>query len=73
VTAVASGLVTGELALEDFRTASGRELAGLRLRYRVLGNPESARQHGWMLIFHALTGSAEDHHHHSRTDLAFPP
>jgi homoserine O-acetyltransferase len=59
VTALASGSLTGELALGDFRTVAGRELAGLRLRYRVLGNPESARQHGWMLIFHALTGSAE--------------
>jgi homoserine O-acetyltransferase/O-succinyltransferase len=59
VTALASGALTGELALGEFRTAAGRDLSGLQLRYRVLGNPDSARQHGWILVFHALTGSAE--------------
>jgi homoserine O-acetyltransferase len=59
VTALASGSLTGELALGDFRTAAGRDLSGLQLRYRVLGNPDSARRHGWILVFHALTGSAE--------------
>ena len=57
--ALASDSLTGDLALGDFRTAAGRDLEGLRLRYRVLGSPESARRHGWMLVFHALTGSAE--------------
>jgi homoserine O-acetyltransferase len=51
--------LAGDLALGQFRTEAGHQLAGLRLRYRVLGNPELARRHGWMLVFHALTGSAE--------------
>jgi homoserine O-acetyltransferase len=51
--------LAGDLALDEFCTSAGHRLAGLRLRYRVLGNPELARRHGWMLVFHALTGSAE--------------
>ena len=50
---------TAELALPRLATSSGRELDGLRLRYRVLGDTEAARKHGWILVFHALTGSAD--------------
>lgn len=48
-----------ELALGSFVTADGRRLSGLRLGFRVLGDVEAAREHGWILVFHALTGSAD--------------
>ena len=47
-----------DLPLDAFVTAGGRRLTGLRLRYRVIGDVEAAREHGWILVFHALTGSA---------------
>jgi homoserine O-acetyltransferase len=50
---------TRDLELAPFVTANGRVLRGLRLRYRVVGNPEAARDNGWILVFHALTGSAD--------------
>ncbi|MGH7497485.1 MAG: alpha/beta fold hydrolase [Gemmatimonadales bacterium] len=56
---IAGGPAARELALEPFTSASGATLAGLRLRYRVLGNERAARENGWILVFHALTGSAE--------------
>jgi homoserine O-acetyltransferase len=34
-------------------------LTGLRLRYRVFGDVEAAAENGWILVFHALTGSAD--------------
>ena len=49
----------GDLALDSLVASDGRALTGLRLRYRVLGNVAAAREHGWILVFHALTGSAE--------------
>jgi homoserine O-acetyltransferase len=57
-------LVTGDPSARDLHlrtlvTTGGRELAGLRLRYRVVGNTEAARDNGWILVFHALTGSAD--------------
>ena len=59
-----TGLVGGEpstreLELGTFVTVDGRALSGLRLRYRVVGNTRAARDHGWILVFHALTGSAD--------------
>jgi homoserine O-acetyltransferase len=48
-----------ELALGDFTAADGRVHSGLRLRYRILGDPDAARRHGWILVFHALTGSSD--------------
>ena len=48
-----------DLDLRTLVTTGGRELAGLRLRYRVIGNTEAARDNGWILVFHALTGSAD--------------
>jgi homoserine O-acetyltransferase/O-succinyltransferase len=53
------GVATSELPLGEFMTADGQVLRGLRLRYRVLGDTEAARDHGWILVFHALTGSAD--------------
>jgi homoserine O-acetyltransferase len=50
---------TRELRLAEFVTASGQTLSGLRLRFRVVGDTDAARQHGWILVFHALTGSAD--------------
>jgi homoserine O-acetyltransferase len=56
---VGEGPGTRELALGEFVTASGQSLSGMRLRYRVVGDVEAAREHGWILVFHALTGSAD--------------
>jgi len=50
---------TRDFVLQDLTTAEGRTLTGLRLRYRVLGDVEAAAANGWILVFHALTGSAE--------------
>jgi homoserine O-acetyltransferase/O-succinyltransferase len=50
---------TGDLPLAPLLVSDGRTLSGLRLRYRVLGNVPAARENGWILIFHALTGSAD--------------
>ena len=49
----------GTLGLGPFTTDAGRSLSGLQLRYRVIGDVEAARRHGWILVFHALTGSAD--------------
>ena len=59
MTAAAARPVAGELALGRFVTRAGVGAEGLRLRYRVIGNTEAARAHGWILVFHALTGSAD--------------
>ena len=47
------------LALGDFRTARGDVLPDAWLGYRVFGDPAAAAQHGWILVFHALTGSPD--------------
>jgi homoserine O-acetyltransferase len=49
----------GDLALGDLVTARGGVLTGARLRYRVFGDPDAAQENGWILVFHALTGSAD--------------
>jgi homoserine O-acetyltransferase len=56
---VGEGPTTQELRLGTFVTADGQTLSGLRLRFRVLGDVEAARENGWILVFHALTGSAD--------------
>ena len=58
-----TALVSADSGAKDFFldtlvTARGRRLTGLRVRYRVIGDIEAAREHGWILVFHALTGSA---------------
>jgi homoserine O-acetyltransferase/O-succinyltransferase len=50
---------TRDLELGTLVTVGGRALSGLRLRYRVVGNMQAARDNGWILVFHALTGSAD--------------
>jgi len=45
--------------LKELTTADGRVLTGLRLRYRVYGDVDAAADNGWILVFHALTGSAD--------------
>jgi homoserine O-acetyltransferase len=57
VTIAATG--TQDLELGDFPTEQGELLASARLRYRVIGDVEAAQEHGWILVFHALTGSAD--------------
>jgi len=60
VTALVPGTAgAGDLELGALQASDGRVLSGLRLRYRVIGNIPAARQHGWILVFHALTGSAD--------------
>src|SRR5690242_15949271 len=58
-TVVDEGPATRELALGEFVTTNGETLTGLRLRYRVVGDTDAARENGWILAFHALTGSAD--------------
>jgi len=57
VTIAATG--TQDLELGDFPTERGPVLTDARLRYRVVGDVEAAQEHGWILVFHALTGSAD--------------
>ena len=45
--------------LGDFATVGGALIEQAELRYRVLGDVEAAREHGWILVFHALTGSSD--------------
>jgi homoserine O-acetyltransferase len=56
---VTGGPTTGELVLPPLATSAGPLVPGLRLRYRITGSVEAARDHGWILVFHALTGSAD--------------
>jgi len=58
MTGTASG-AAGTLELGSFTTTGGEALTGLHLRYRVIGDERAARDNGWILIFHALTGSAD--------------
>jgi len=55
----AAGSLTRDFVLKELTTAKGRNLTGLRLRYRVFGDVEAAAENGWILVFHALTGSSE--------------
>lgn len=60
MTALVSGDPSArELPLGTLVTGGGRRLTGLRLRYRVIGDERAARENGWILVFHALTGSAD--------------
>lgn len=49
----------GRLSLGDFHTASGATIRGAALAWRCLGDLEAAREHGWVVVFHALTGNAD--------------
>ena len=48
-----------DFELGDLRTERGEILTDARLRYRILGDVEAAQENGWILVFHALTGSAD--------------
>jgi homoserine O-acetyltransferase/O-succinyltransferase len=50
---------TRDFTIGELVTTDGRVLTDLRLRYRVLGDPSAALENGWILVFHALTGSAD--------------
>ena len=57
--ALAPAAASHDFALGDVLTARGDVLRNARLRYRVLGDVDAARANGWILVFHALTGSAD--------------
>jgi homoserine O-acetyltransferase len=50
---------TQDLELGDLTTERSEVLTDARLRYRVIGDVDAAQEHGWILVFHALTGSAD--------------
>lgn len=54
-----TGQPTRDLHLGELTTEQGQVVNGLRLRYRVLGDIDAAAENGWILVFHALTGSAD--------------
>ena len=47
------------LSLGDFRTSRGEVLRDAWLGYRVFGDTAAAARNGWILVFHALTGSPD--------------
>jgi homoserine O-acetyltransferase/O-succinyltransferase len=53
------GWPTQDFALDGLTTDAGPVLSGLKLRYRIIGDVAAATKNGWILVFHALTGSAE--------------
>ena len=56
---VTLGGSTRDFAIGQLTTAAGQSLSGLNLRYRIFGDVEAAAENGWVLVFHALTGSAD--------------
>jgi len=54
-----TGWPTRDFTLDELTTVDGQVLTDLRLRYRVIGDARAAAQNGWILVFHALTGSAD--------------
>ena len=56
---VNTGWPTRDFTIGELTTADGQVLTDLRLRYRVIGDARAAAQTGWILVFHALTGSAD--------------
>jgi homoserine O-acetyltransferase len=59
MTALVPAETVTELVVPSFTTDGGAVLDELRLRYRVYGDPAAGQRHGWILVFHALTGSAD--------------
>ena len=47
------------IRLGDFTTVRGEVLRDAWLGYRVFGDMEAAARNGWILVFHALTGSPD--------------
>jgi homoserine O-acetyltransferase len=56
---VNTGWPTRDFTIGELITQGGEVLTGLRLRYRVIGDVRAAAENGWILVFHALTGSAD--------------
>ena len=54
-----TGWPTRDFTIGELTTADGQVLTDLRLRYRVIGDVRAAAENGWILVFHALTGSAD--------------
>jgi homoserine O-acetyltransferase len=50
---------TRDFSIGELTTDDGQVLTDLRLRYRVIGDPVAAAENGWILVFHALTGSSD--------------
>jgi homoserine O-acetyltransferase len=57
--AVAARSAGADLELGTLTLERGEHLPGARLHYRILGNPAAGHANGWILVFHALTGSAD--------------
>ena len=53
------GWPTRDFTIGELVTVNGEVLTDLRLRYRVIGDVRAAAENGWILVFHALTGSAD--------------
>lgn len=51
--------IAATLPLGDFRTERGGVVRDAQLHYRILGDPALGERNGWILVLHALTGSAE--------------
>ena len=49
----------GAFAVGPLDTDAGATVDGLQVHYRVYGDGAAGRERGWVLVFHALTGSAE--------------
>ncbi|MDQ3224358.1 MAG: hypothetical protein M3Q75_12940, partial [Gemmatimonadota bacterium] len=56
---ITAGPLPRDFPIKEITTSGGRAIDGLRLRYRVIGNVDAAAENGWILVFHALTGSAD--------------
>jgi homoserine O-acetyltransferase/O-succinyltransferase len=48
-----------DLDLGTLHLERGDRLPGARLRYRIFGDPAAGDANGWIVVFHALTGSAD--------------
>jgi homoserine O-acetyltransferase len=57
--AVRTRVASHTLPLGTFRPERGGAIADARLFYRVFGDLSQGRRHGVVLVFHALTGSAD--------------
>jgi homoserine O-acetyltransferase len=57
--AVVPRSMANDLDLGTLNLERGGRLSGARLRYRIFGDPAAGDASGWILVFHALTGSAD--------------
>jgi homoserine O-acetyltransferase len=56
---VAARSTAKDLDLGTLHLERGDRLDGARLHYRILGDPAAGDANGWIIVFHALTGSAD--------------